>query len=431
VVLTWTFKAIEHISGSRNYIKLNGTIINSSRKAKAVDNEYPERIELRQRMFRVTRAQRRFLKLLGVMMVLVIVAVLFALFEKMDTSGKSWSKVFHFIYERFHRDPLRGLLHVLLLVVLVLQLAYLLSAFIRERLVLSTECIRYVSSMPTWLQFLLPGWLLRWDQIQSASLAFAGLGRGPRGPMLILEGPGQKRRIFPWLWVDDATPVDNSFTKEWRRLAANGPAAVETAVECSHLMRYLAAARPDLQINRTSANAGTMFALESNRQALVVVIAFFVFAFYALIDGLFIRSEVYVDTPFYATYTLVGFLFAIIAWRWMGHGKVPKTEAVVLALLLGISTAAAAYPGALRVNAISDTGGLQTYKYTRAENGDYRSSNAKLPDLSFSDYPEYWSQFAEGSEYEFQLRKGGLGFYQLNMKPVKAAMREYYSTHDS
>lgn len=391
--------------------------------------EYPVRIELRQRMFRTTQAQRRFLQLLGVLMMLLLVVVVFALFEKMDASGKSWEEVFHFIFERFRRDTFRGLLHVLLLLVLLLQLAYLLSSYMRERLILSEEGMRYISPMPGWFQFLQPGWFLRWDRVQSASLNIPGPGLGPRGPILLLQGAGQRRRVNPWVWVDDETPVDNSFTKEWRRLVGQGSVAIEAAAEDSSVMRYLAAARPDLQIDRTSTKTGSNFALESNRQALVVVIAFFIFAFYALIDGLFVRSEVYIDTPYYATFFGIGLLFGLFAWRWLGNGKVPKTEAVVLALLLGISTAAAAYPGTLRINAMTDTNGLQSFKYVRAANGDYRPLNADLPTLSFSDYPEYWAQFADGSEYQFQLRKGGLGFYQLNMKPVNDAMRTYYRKH--
>jgi len=35
------------------------------------------------------------------------------------------------------------------------------------------------------------------------------------------------------------------------------------------------------------------------------------------------------------------------------------------------------------------------------------------------------------SIHHFELRKGGLGFYQLNMAPVYAVMKEFYREHQA
>lgn len=394
-----------------------------------MSNEIPSYIELRQRLFQMTPTQRRILISLGVLLLLVVPVLTYLLVAKMIGSDRGWTGAFQFVYERFHRDPFRGLMYVLLLLVLVLQLAFLLSAYLRERLILSPEGIRYVSPMPGWLHFLLPGWFLRWDQVQTASISLAGAARGPRGPVLVLEGAGRQHRVYPWLWVDDATPVDTSLTIAWRRLISAGPSAIEAAVDDSPVMRYIAINRPNLQLERGAANAEPVFALESNPQTLFVVIAFFVFGFYALIDGLFVRSEVYTETPFYTAFIAIGLLVALVVWRWLARGEVPRAEAIALAVMLGLSVAAAAHPGALRVNAMTDSVGLQTYKYVRTTNGDYRPIQSELPVLTFTSYLDYWTSFADGSVYEFQLRKGGLGFYQLNMKPVNDAMRDYYQTY--
>ena len=39
---------------------------------------------------------------------------------------------------------------------------------------------------------------------------------------------------------------------------------------------------------------------------------------------------------------------------------------------------------------------------------------------------DYWGQFKIGTTHRFELRKGGLGFYQVNMQPVHVKMREYF-----
>ncbi|MCK7509538.1 MAG: hypothetical protein MZV70_39540 [Desulfobacterales bacterium] len=48
------------------------------------------------------------------------------------------------------------------------------------------------------------------------------------------------------------------------------------------------------------------------------------------------------------------------------------------------------------------------------------------PALEFPGHHEYWAQFKPGSVHQFELRRGGLGFYQLNMRPLEKALREYY-----
>jgi len=48
------------------------------------------------------------------------------------------------------------------------------------------------------------------------------------------------------------------------------------------------------------------------------------------------------------------------------------------------------------------------------------------PELDFSKYSYYWHQFKLGTIHQFELRKGGLGFYQVNMEPVREKMRAYF-----
>jgi hypothetical protein len=39
----------------------------------------------------------------------------------------------------------------------------------------------------------------------------------------------------------------------------------------------------------------------------------------------------------------------------------------------------------------------------------------------------YWNQFEPGDVKDFQLREGGLGFAQINMAPIYAEQRAFYS----
>ena len=51
-----------------------------------------------------------------------------------------------------------------------------------------------------------------------------------------------------------------------------------------------------------------------------------------------------------------------------------------------------------------------------------------VPDLVFDISSEYWDQYAPGDTKSFELRFGGLGFYQVNMVPVYAEQRAFYNS---
>ncbi len=48
------------------------------------------------------------------------------------------------------------------------------------------------------------------------------------------------------------------------------------------------------------------------------------------------------------------------------------------------------------------------------------------PVLSFPKDADDWGHFKIGTTHGFELRKGGLGFYQVNVQPVHVKMREYF-----
>jgi hypothetical protein len=200
-------------------------------------------------------------------------------------------------------------------------------------------------------------------------------------------------------------------------------------VEESEVLRYMAVAAPHLAVKHLPQGAG--FALEKNRQALVVVVGFFVLLFYALGDSFFSGYEVYADEPPYSFFVASGLLSALMAGLWMRRGKVPVAENVFVSLLFGAALGAAAYPAALRVNAFTDQDGLRRYAYQLTPALTLKPLTDGLPVLAFPRYPEYWSQFKRGSIHDFELRCGGLAFYQLNMQPVNLAMREFYEKQNN
>ena len=104
-----------------------------------------------------------------------------------------------------------------------------------------------------------------------------------------------------------------------------------------------------------------------------------------------------------------------------------SSQGKLIAMLFGAGAGMASYPFLLRVNAWTDPAGLQAYSYTLGSD-DTWVARADVPDLVFDIGSDYWNQFGPGDSKSFELRRGGLGFYQINMRPVYAEQRVFYES---
>lgn len=387
------------------------------------------RLELRQRMFLMTRTQRWSLWAMGVLVLVMVVGLAALVFIALPEEQRSGEVLLERFLMKIASKPWDTAFNSMLLIAVTLQLAYMRLAHRHERLILTPGGIEYRSPLPWPLQALHPSWSLAWGQIHSASLQGTKLVRGPQALVLVLESSLRKVKIHPFQWVD---PDNYEPLSPWAELMKqrNADAVGNVArVEASEVLRYMAVASPQLVVKYRA--QGAEFALEKNRHALVVVVGFFVLLFYALGDSFFIGNEVYAEEPPYSFFAASGLLAALLAAVWMRSGGVPVAENVFVSLLFGAVLGAAAYPGALRVNAFTDLDGLRSYEYQLSPEMTLKPFTDGLPVLAFPHYSDYWSQFKRDSIHEFELRHGGLGFYQLNMQPVNTAMRAYYEKQNN
>lgn len=388
-----------------------------------------DRLELRPRLFMQSRGQRLSMWGLILAPLVLVAAVLFLLFLKTGARLDP-AVVLEALRARIAADPVDAALNAFMLVFAALYLAYLALAQRHERLILTPIGIEYRSPLPEALRFLRPGWSLQWSQIRAAALLATAMARGAQGAVLKLDGGSRKVRLFPLQWVDPQTYRPGSLWVELRKLQVmHAPFAIEQALDDSPMLRYIAAAAPQLRIERNLKTGADGFALEKNRAALAVVVGFFVLLFYALVDTFVLNPETYAVTPPLTPFVAAGGLAALAAGLWMRRGGVPTAESIAVAVLFGATVGAAAYPGALRLNALTDSDGLRTYEYQLTAQRHLEPLRAGPPALVFAGHDEYWAQFEPGSVHQFELRRGGLGFYQLNMRPLERALREYYGRH--
>jgi hypothetical protein len=203
-----------------------------------------------------------------------------------------------------------------------------------------------------------------------------------------------------------------------------GPELERTIAE-SPLMRFVSARVPRLEMRPGWAGAATAYALEKNRRALALVVLFIALVSYGIVDS-YASAETYAGSPPYFLFAAAGLLAGGLAWIWLRAGEVPASERAVIAVLLGAALGAALHPGLLRANQLTDSAGLRTYRYTLEADLRLIPLESGPPALRFPRDLEYWMQFRRGSVHEFRLRRGGLGFYQIDMAPVHEALRAYY-----
>jgi hypothetical protein len=385
----------------------------------------PERLELRNRQYALPKRQQRWLS--ATMWILptlpvVAIAVLLALHASGAIDGREAADKFT---QGLARDPWGAAAAFLAFVLPALQIGYMRLASRNERLVLTEFEIRYESPLPPTLRFLQPSWGLRWSELSGARLAKSSLINGPLSAVLELETVYGKRQLRPYQWIDPQTYVAPNPWKLMRQASSLRGLQLEEAVAESALMKFVAGRVPRIKLVAGWASAAAPFALEKNPRALALVGLFVALVIYGIVDS-YVDSETYAASPPYFFFSAIGALGGGLAWIWLRAGEVPSMERSVVAVFLAVALGAALYPGLLRANRWTDTVGLRTYRYTLEADLTLIPTQDGPPALRFGRDLEYWMQFRPGSTHEFRLRRGALGFFQLDMAPVHEALREYY-----
>jgi hypothetical protein len=320
----------------------------------------------------------------------------------------------------------------LVFAVAVAHLWYTHRAMKLERIFVDASGLRFRSPLPERLRFLQPDWSLAWSQVRGARVV---VPRGlPYPNVAVLElDLGSTKRKLPQvaLWAaltPSGEPIEEHRSAWRQRLFSGAPDRQEliSVLEAAPLVRYARRAGVAVEIG-TSSRVGSGWSLENNRHAIGAALAVLIVLGYGVLD-LAVNKESYVADPAFALFAVAGAAVALAGMAWLSSSGVPRFETLGLSLLLGGATAFALYPGALRLNQISDTVGLRAYEYRLTSYVVFAPLEPGLPELHLpARDADYWGRFKLGSVHRFELRKGGLGFYQVDMAPVHARMRAYFT----
>jgi hypothetical protein len=367
---------------------------------------------LKRKQVVASKRERRIASALLLVFLAAFVLVFFPLFEGVD-----WSRA-----PRNLMPPAELLVEVIgALLIAVGLIWHNVRSKKLERLYVDERGIRYESPLPSWLASLQPGWSHSWSEIAVARIVIPRLAFNLNMAAIVIEA-GAARRKLPGMWVPAdggvETPEQSFMFRSHEVIAAQ----IARHMNESALARALRSRGVKVEMRETQRVA---FALERNRASLGALALVFLLIAYAIVDWI-ANSETYAVMPPVQLYLLAGMLAMLASVITLALNRVPHAEAWGVSIVLGAAFAFALYPGLLRVNQISDNEGLKPQRYRLADYVLFQPLDARLPDLVFVDYHEYWQQFPRGSEHEFLMRTGGLGFPQIEMAPVHERMREFY-----
>ncbi|MDH3419808.1 MAG: hypothetical protein OEM78_10065 [Gammaproteobacteria bacterium] len=292
----------------------------------------------------------------------------------------------------------------------------------RGRIEIRESGIAFRSELPELLQSMQPDWDYTWGQVQDARLVRPML-TNPLMLPLQFSADGRTVTLIPWQWVDAA--AEKGSLAETLSVGRKRKRELEKLVRQSPLITAFEQ-RGKLDVGDPIAPPAQAGGINASKTAQAVAVLFVALVLYFIIDMYFGFGEYYAGVApwhFFVSFAVCGLGLAATMLHVAGH---LSSQGKLMAMLFGIGMGLASYPFLLRVNAWTDPIGLQAYRYILAER-DTWVAEEDVPDLVFDISSEYWEQFEPGDSRSFELRRGGLDFYQVNMRPVYAEQREFYS----
>lgn len=300
---------------------------------------------------------------------------------------------------------------------LLLVFVFRSKAYTPARLHVSREQIEFEPGHLFGLRLLRP-WIIGADSIGEIKVQCPI----PLLPAAIVELKRFPRRILNLaIWLEESKD-------EWlpKQLPEEGIASI---INSSPAYRALLAMGYDIVLPDESANSAVD--LTGHPMGKTILVIFMALFLYAVLDfGL--GAERYVDYAPGMWMAIVAVAMGGVSWFMVSKTSLSNETKLGLALLTGLAAGGATYPGLLRINLYTNDLQPQTQIYELVERReDFKALNGywavlvatdtKMPRLVLNDPWGYFEKRKLGSHYEFEIRRGRLGFYQIRLDPEDKA----------
>jgi len=130
---------------------------------------------------------------------------------------------------------------------------------------------------------------------------------------------------------------------------------------------------------------------------------------YFISEHYFLASEYYVNSPPYLIISIISLMAIFYVFRLLKKKEPERKDSHLYAIIVAIGVALFLYSFIPRINVIWVA-------------DDNISPSIRL----YSKLSKFWQEFKPGDKYFFEIRRGGLGVWLVNMDRVYAEQKEYY-----
>lgn len=298
---------------------------------------------------------------------------------------------------------------------------YIGSVKKNERLILDAEGIKYTPPNLPFLYRYFPGWEIKWSDVSEIkpSSSFA------QGRLAIHPKSGKTRYILLNQWEipndNKEKKRNNIFLNIHEQTNWKNPENLRNTL----IVRFIVE-KGGIQVPFQT--TGISFDLMSDSYTRKATALLFVLLIYTIVDFV-ANQEIYLKEPSWLIYIIIAGIAAVTSAWIINRGKASTGTSIVFGLFLGVVVGVAAYPSMMRVNQFTDSKGLQNYDYKMGYDGVLKSPHDEMPDVAMK-LNKYWGSLKTGERYTLHIRKGGLGFYQLDMNNVYRRMRKWHCIED-
>ena len=158
-----------------------------------------------------------------------------------------------------------------------------------------------------------------------------------------------------------------------------------------------------------------------------IATCFILLVLYFIVEIYFLANEYYAQDAPYLALVVSGIVGGASTFMHLKRVEPDRLDSYLYGVLVGLGIALAMYALLPRVNAVTDSGGLKSYEYVLGADKIWRTDSGLAPDLEiYLETSAWWQQYQPGDTRLFDLRKGGLGLWQVDMSKIYAEQKAYY-----
>lgn len=269
-------------------------------------------------------------------------------------------------------------------------------------------------------------WSLRWREIESVNWRFNR--QQPHLSQLILQTAQGQRVLVPWMWPDTAQPLPKRpFSVSMKSMDDK----LLSQLNRMPLVQAIEAARPDLGLQTADptakpAKGAGLTGVTPVTGLIAATMGFGVL--YFITEVYFTLSEFYVVGPPWLGLVGVAAASALLIYILLGAVEPQRKDSAVYALLFAVAVGFIAYPLSIRISIWTAPAAEISSQYELGKDYVWHpKADTSLPPLHlYLQSSRWWRRFKPGDTHTFEVRRGGLGRWLVDMRRIYSEQKAYY-----